>query len=166
MTRFCHMLLPWLRVVGVWTLVASCALFLWSADDPLAHAEPPESAAEINLFLDLDKDGGMSYEEFVQSLDAKSMEALDSDRDGFLSEEEVRGQNSSAQNPSSILFRFSEIDTDGDKQLSAKELEAATRKSPRVRMLYDTLDVDHNNQLSPAELRNPSPGVGLLRIEF
>jgi hypothetical protein len=65
-----------------------------------------------------------------------------------------------------ILLRFSEIDTDGDKRLSAKELEAATRNSPRVRVLYDALDVDHNNRVSPSELRNPSLGVGLLRIEF
>ena len=69
-----------------------------------------------------------------------------------------------AQN--SILLRFSEIDTDGDKRLSAKELEVATRKSPRVRVLYDALDGDRSNRVSPSELRNPPLGVGLLRIEF
>ena len=164
MTECCRVLLRWLRTVSVRAVLASCALLLWGAAGSLTQAESPEPAAEVNLFLDLDKDGGMSYEEFVQSLDTKSMDALDSDHDGFLTEEEVRTQVSATQN--SILLRFSEIDTDGDKRVSAKELEAATRKSPRVRVLYDALDVDHNNRVSPSELRNPSLGVGLLRIEF
>ena len=164
MTRCYRVLLGRLSAVSVRTVLASGALLLWGATGSLTHAESPEPAAEVNLFLDLDKDGGMSYEEFVQSLDTKSMNALDSDRDGFLSEEEVKSQNSTTQN--SILLRFSEIDTDGDKRLSAKELEVATRKSPRVRVLYDALDVDRSNRVSPSELRNPPLGVGLLRIEF
>ena len=164
MTRCCRVLLRWWSTVSVRALSASCALLLWGANGSLTHAESPEPAAEVNLFLDLDKDGGMSYEEFVQSLDTKSMDALDSDHDGFLTEAEVRTQVSAPQN--AILLRFSEIDMDGDKRLSAKELEAATRNSPRVRVLYDALDVDHNNRVSPSEWRNPSLGVGLLRIEF
>jgi Ca2+-binding EF-hand superfamily protein len=153
-----------LRAVRVRAVLVSGAFLLWGPTSSLTYAESPAPAAEINLFLDLDKDGGMSYEEFVQSLDTQSMTALDSDHDGFLSEEEVRTQVSTAQN--SISLRFSEIDTDGDKRLSAKELEAATRKSPRVRVLYDALDVDHSNRVSPSELRNPPLGVGLLRVEF
>ena len=164
MTRCCHVFLRRLSAVNVWALSASCALLLWGANSSLMYAESPEPAVEVHLFLDLDKDGGMSYEEFVQSLDTKSMDALDSNHDGFLSEAEVKSQSSTAQN--SIILRFSEIDTDGDKRVSAKELETATRKSPRVRVLYDALDVDHNNRVSPSEVQNPSLGVGLLRIEF
>ena len=164
MTRCCRVLLRWWSTVSVWTLAASCALLLWGANGSLTHAESPEPAAEVNLFLDLDKDGGMSYEEFVQSLSTKSMDALDSDHDGFLTEAEVKSQSSTAQD--AIILRFSEIDTDGDKRVSAKELETATRKNPRVRVLYDALDVDHNNRVSPSEVRNPSLGVGLLRIAF
>jgi len=164
MMKVCRVLLRRWHAVSLWAISVSWTLLTLGVNTSLAQAESPGSAAEVQLFLDLDKDGGMSYEEFVQSLDTKSMDALDRDRDGFLSEEEVKTQSQATQN--SISLRFSEIDTDGDKRLSAKELEAATRKNPRVRILYDALDVDHNNRVSPSELRNPTPGVGLLRIEF
>jgi hypothetical protein len=158
------MLLRRLSLASVPAVAASCALLLWVIIGSSAHAESPERAAKVDLFLDLDADGGMSYEEFVQSLATKSMNALDSDHDGFLSEEEVKSQSSTAQ--SSILLRSSEGDVDGDKRLSAKELESATRKSSRVRVLYGALDVDHNDRVSRSEWRNASTGVGLLRIEF
>ena len=156
----------WLLILGVQATSVFFSLYLWDSCVLIANAEPPESVTEVNLFLDLDKDGAMSFEEFVQSLDATSIQQLDSDHDGALSEEEVRAQKPSVNSPSSVVLRFAEIDTDGDKRLSAKELEAAMRKSPRVRILYDALDIDHNHQLSPAEARKPPLGVGLLRIEF
>jgi hypothetical protein len=160
----CHLvLLGGLMTVSVRVLVA-CILLLSGAHGSLARAASSEPTAGADLFLDLDGDGGMSYEEFVQSLDTRSMDALDGDRDRFLTEAEVRAQSTTAKD--SIRLRFPEIDTDGDERLSAKELEAATRKNPRVRVLYDTLDVDHNNRVSPSEWRNRPGGVGLLRIEF
>lgn len=164
MIRSCSVFLRRLSILGGRVASVLGALLLWGANGSLIYAESPEAPVEVQLFLDLDKDGGMSYEEFVQSLDTQSMAALDRDHDGFLSEEEVRVQSTAPQN--SIPLRFSEIDTDGDKRLSAEELEAATRKSSRVRVLYDAMDVDHNNQVSPSEWRNPAPGIGLLRIEF
>jgi len=158
--------LPLSIVLGTRAISVIFTLWLWGSCIPIARGESPESATEVNLFLDLDSDGAMSFEEFIQSLDAASIQQLDSDHDGILSEEEVRAQKSSVESPSSVILRFSEIDTDGDKRLSTKELEAAMRKSSRVRILYDALDIDHNHQLSPAEARKPPLGVGLLRIEF
>ena len=158
------MLLRRLSFGAVRAASASCALLLWSVGGCSSHAASPEPAAEVDLFLDRDTDGGMSYEEFVQSLATKSMDALDRDRDGFLSEAEVGSQSSTAGN--SIALRFSEGDADGDQRLSARELESATRKNSRVRVLYGAMDVDHDDRVTRSESRNASTGVGLLRIEF
>jgi len=158
------MRLDWPNPLSVWIALASCVLMESVACRVPAHAESSEPAAEIDLFLDLDRDGAMSYEEFVQSLSTRSMKALDRDRDGFLSETEVKAQTPTMQN--FVPLRFSEIDTNGDQRASGKEVEAATRKSPRVRMLYDTLDADRDDRVTPAEWRRRPPGLGLLKIEF
>jgi hypothetical protein len=135
------------------------ALLLWAIDGSSSHA----AADDVDYFYDPDRDGAMSYEEFVHSLHTKTLEELDRDRDGLVSEAEGKTQDAPADG--SIDVRFSEIDTDGDAQLSAKELEAATRKSRKVRVLYDAMDADHDDRVSPSEWRR-SPRVGLLRIEF
>ena len=143
---------------------ASCALLLWGVTVSVTHVASSEPATGVDLFLDLDTDGVMSYEEFVQSLATKSMDASDRDHDGFVSEVEVRSQRSTAHD--SIPVRLSEGDADGDRRLSARELESAARKSSRVRVLYGALDVDHDDRVTRSEWRNTSTGVGLLRIEF
>jgi hypothetical protein len=147
-----------------WALLVGCAwLLLGCASGTPSHAAPPEPASAVDVFLDLDRDGAMSYEEFVRSLTTNTMEALDGDRDGLLSEAEGSAPSTAE---SSIELRFSEVDTDGDARLSAKELEAATRKSRRVRILYDAMDADRDDRVSSPESRRSAPHVGLLRIEF
>jgi hypothetical protein len=155
------MRLDWPIARSVSIALAACIL-LWSASSSPTRAD--SSLPTTASFLDSDGDGVMSYEEFVRSLATTSMQALDRNGDGFLTQAEVKPQGPEAQ--SSVHLRFTEVDADGDSRLSAKEVEAGTRKSPRTRILYDTLDVDRDDRVSSSEWQSRSPGLGLLRIQF
>ena len=135
-----------------------------------AQADPQQTPPPVEIFLDFNKDGVVSYEEFCQGLTAQTIKEDDQDKDQLLSEDEIREKNASTSDSQSPVITFSAADTNHDKKLTAPELEQAARRSPQVRTLFDGLDANHDGFLSREELRiSPTtriPLINLLRIEF
>jgi Ca2+-binding EF-hand superfamily protein len=124
----------------------------------------------VELFLDFNKDGVISYEEFCRGLAAQTLKDGDQDKDQLLSEDEIREKNASTSGLQSPVITFSAADTNHDKKLTSPELEQAARKNPQVRTFFDGLDTNHDGFLSREELKiSPTkkiPQIDILRIEF
>jgi Ca2+-binding EF-hand superfamily protein len=131
---------------------------------PKTYADSEQKPSPVKLFLDRNKDGFISLDELSQTLAERKLKNRDLNKDQSLSENEIQKNKPPVSKPSPVIS-FSEADINKDKKLTAEELKQATKKSPRVRFFFDSLDKDHNNLLDRREL-GAIPEMDILRIEF
>ena len=129
----------------------------------LAPATAWTAAGERLRRADADHDGFLSRAEAQRASPrlAQQFDAIDSDRDGRLSPQEIRnfgrgkgGARTRAQGAdqagSPLASRFAAADRDGDGLLSRSEAESAL---PRVARKFDRMDANGDGGISLGELR-------------
>lgn len=126
----------------------------------LAWAEPPakapqghaETFAENFKMVDTDHDGRLSMAETEKNAPGLAMRfaLIDANRDGFLSEKEIRDfvQTFVQEQRKKSAQRFKDADKNHNGSLSREEAKAL----PGVFRHYDEMDADHNGELTPQEI--------------
>lgn len=147
--------------VCVALLAVALACSSWPADPVLAE----ESRLSVTDIRDLDGDGLLSFDEFVDGVAKETVESADADHDLFLSPSEIRAPEKREAEENATTLSFADVDTNRDGKLDAAEIEKAAAKDRRLRLLFDTLDKDHDDKLSRQERRS-APGLGVLRIDW
>lgn len=118
-----------------------------------------QSGADRLRAADADGNGLISRAEARERLPAIAAEfdAIDANRDGNLSPEELRAhernrrkRRGDARGASGFAAYFERADTDGNGMLSRTEIKQAL---PRLSAKFDAIDKDRNGQLTRAELR-------------
>lgn len=126
-----------------------------------ALAERPDKGRHFEA-LDTDGDGRLSAEELNQipgygrASAEERFARLDADNSGFVTRQEMHQarERRREQRP-----KFSELDTDGDRQLSASELDAIpTRRDRSPEERFARLDRNSDGYVSQDELRAGRPG--------
>jgi Ca2+-binding EF-hand superfamily protein len=102
---------------------------------------------------DGDGDGRISREEAAKMPHlAKKFDALDTNKDGYLTRDEMR-----AARAEHMKMRFDSIDSDKDGFLSRAEVES---RAPMLKEHFNRIDTNGDGKLSPAELQNAKPNRG------
>jgi hypothetical protein len=126
--------------------------------------EPPTSDSPRGLMkADTNGDGKVSQEEAAALHDKAQGQwfaRMDTDKDGFLSQEEIRQARASRQHGRGDMKermdqRFKEADANSDGQISLDEAQA---KMPRLAERFNALDADKNGLLSRDEIKSGGPG--------
>ena len=124
-----------------------------NGDGPHGRPGPPDFAE-----LDTDGDGKLSAEEaeVIPPVRHEGLEAFDTNKDGYLSEDELPVPPSHRGGPRGDRGHrpppFEDLDTDGDGKLSATE---AADLPPVQHIGFDELDKDDDGYLSREELPKP-----------
>lgn len=107
------------------------------------------SAAWAQGRLDADGNGSISRQEWLNAAGAR-FDRLDTNKDGVLTPDELsRGRHGRHGRP--WRHSFSQIDTNGDGQISSAEFRAAFPRAPAD--LFTKLDTNKDGRLSRDELR-------------
>lgn len=101
-------------------------------------------AGPLFTALDTDRDGELSAEEIANS--AKSLAALDKNQDGKITRDEL-GPPPGLAGPEAMLRRFKSADANGDGKLSKEEAP------DRLKENFDNVDRNGDGYLDEAELR-------------
>ena len=117
-------------------------------------------ARGVDLFRKADADGNgvLSRAEVEKSLPrlARRFDAIDANRDGNLTREEIRNWSRAARGYRRESARakfqeyFNKADADGDGALSRSEAE---RGMPRIARKFDAIDTNHDGKVTPDEMR-------------
>ena len=95
--------------------------------------------------IDKNADGKISRDEAAAYPRlAKRFDAVDTDRDGFVTPQEMKAAHAKAN-----AAKLKAIDTNGDGRLSRAEVDA---KAPRLAKNFDALDTNKDGYLSQEEL--------------
>ncbi len=96
--------------------------------------------------LDTDRDGSLSESEIADA--PKALAALDRNKDGRITREELAPQTDSAPAAAARIFgRLRELDTDGNRRISREEAQGPIKER------FDDLDTDSNGELDETEIR-------------
>lgn len=132
---------------------------------PLAHAADPAVAASASApargqmaerfkTLDRNGDGQLSRAEVEAAPGlAGKFDDIDTNRDGQITPQELRAYHQAHRGGGTAakkgaLGPLTKLDANGDGMLSRDEVAG----HPRLAAEFDSLDTDHNGQLSPTEL--------------
>lgn len=144
------------------TLSALLAGNAMAGDSPGADGSAPGRHGIMRA--DTNGDGKVSREEAAalsDKMQAGWFDQADADKDGFLTEDEIRQARDSRRDhrrgemKARMAERFTEADINNDGQLSLDEVQA---RMPRLAERFDTLDADRNGMLSKDELKRGGPG--------
>lgn len=143
---------------------STCALGLAALLAGTAYAgDTPRSDAPHGMQADKDGDGRVSRAEATSAgaeRSGKWFDKLDQDKDGYLSQEEMKQARDTRHQRHGDMkqkkeARFKEADANGDGQLSLDEVQS---KMPRMADRFSTLDTDKNGMLSKDELKHGAKG--------
>lgn len=145
------------------------ALCAWATAAMLAGTAMAGDAADATgsakdgprgiMRADTNGDGKVSKEEIAALQDKQQgdwFDKIDADKDGFLTEEEVRQARDARRDhrrgemKARMDEHFKQTDANGDGQLSLDEVQA---KMPKLAERFTTLDADKNGTLSKDELK-------------
>ena len=101
----------------------------------------------LNPRADKDRDGGVSFPEFDAYMKETIFTEFDANRDGMVTREEWRKQNTSG--PAS---KFQGADRNGDGKVSRSESDAKLGQDGSMKKLFQKIDTDRNGRLSEAEI--------------
>lgn len=139
---------------------ALCGVLLLAG---VALAQGRSDEDTIQQFLRGDRH--ISYEQFVESIAAKTMRELDTDKDGTLSRAEAEAAEDGSEDGVKVIA-FVESKADRNGQLSMEALKRAIAESAQVRTLYENLEqvvsasAPVRSELSPVQV------VPQVRIRF
>jgi len=108
--------------------------------EPAARLPSPSAIRRAFERGDLDHDGFISLEEFRKDM-LQSWHALDADRDGFLSRDELLAVGG-PRHAERVLRTLQQFDQDTDQRLSFKEVIGARMAG------FDGADANHDDKLS------------------
>lgn len=100
--------------------------------------------------LDINKDGVITMDELKDDL-SRAFAIFDRNKDGIITSAELQAAGDVREGAAFAGFtyrHFSELDKDGDGNLSREELFAAAK------MIFDTADQDHDGKVTKAEWEN------------
>ena len=137
------------------------ALFVTSAAYAQAQAQAPSDAPkgergarmqEHFKAADKDGDGRISRAEADASLPriAKNFDALDTNKDGFLTKDELRAGHGKGGHGDKMHDHMKSADKDGDGKFSREEANASM---PRLAKNFDAIDANKDGFVTRDELR-------------
>ena len=125
------------------TIAAMVALGMLTAVS--AGAAPGADAPKKMQEMDKNNDGKISRDEAAAySRFAKRFDAIDADKDGFVTSDEMKAAHARA-----TAAKLKAIDANGDGRLGRAEVDA---KAPRLSKNFDAIDTDKDGYLSKEEL--------------
>jgi hypothetical protein len=145
--------------ISLTPLLAVAALLTGPA---IAGDQPTKDGPHGLMRADSNGDGKVSKDE-AAALHGKAQgewfDRMDSDKDGFLSQEEIRQARATRHHSREDMKarmdqRFKEADANNDGQISLDEAQA---KMPKLAERFTTLDADKNGMLSRDELKRGGP---------
>lgn len=138
-------------------LTCGTALAQAAAPSSDTAASAPQQVKRHPSRFDKDGDGFISRQEAAgNKMLEKNFDAIDSNKDGKLSKEEIRAfhQSKRAQHKEKkeeFAARFKAADKDGDGALTRQEAEAG--KMPMVAKHFDQIDTNHDGKITPEEMQ-------------
>ncbi|KDB02227.1 Ca2+ sensor [Defluviimonas sp. 20V17] len=102
--------------------------------------------------IDTNGDGTISQEE-LKAWQAKQIDGLDANKDGYLTEQEVvdfETKKAEARIKARVARMFKQLDVNGDGKISAAEMMMAPRDMMADRM-FRMADVNHDGKVTQAE---------------
>lgn len=138
--------------------VAVSGLFIAAGVSAQSASMPPDQAAKSEqrrAKTDKDGDGAISREEAngKKRLSAH-FDAIDSNKDGKLSKEELQASRSAShpQHKAGFEQHFTQADKDGDGALTKAEAEAEAGKLKHLVQHFDQLDADKDGKIAQEEV--------------
>ena len=138
-------------------LLASALALVWLAGEGTAREPRSRRLYQQWTQADADQDGRLSRAEAAALKNVSPhFDAIDRNRDGFISAEEVRLWRSALsirrRNPtpaSGLGLMIARADLDADGRLDRTEVRTSF---PRLAARFDEIDTDHDQRLTPQEI--------------
>jgi len=132
--------------ISIFRTTTTAAMLAFGTLTALAvHAAPGADGQKKMQTIDNNRDGKISRDEAdVHPRLAKRFERIDTDKDGFITPQEMKAAQAKAS-----AAKLKAIDTSGDRQLSRAEVDA---KAPRLANNFVAIDTNKDGYLSQEEM--------------